>query len=209
MENVKSRLGPAADLLVIACGALVFSFGLNYFLIANGLTEGGFVGLSVLLYYLFQLPVGATYFLVNVPLLAAGWRLFGWGFVAKTVAGVALVSLFTDLTASLHYAAGSKLLAAVWAGLFSGFGRGLIFAAGGTTGGVDIVARIVKKKRKVELGQTIFAFDVVVLGLFAALMDLEVALYSLLALFIASRIINYLQRARCRLEGNHSRGIPG
>lgn len=193
MRTLKSRLGPAADLPAIAGGALVFSFGLNFFLIANGLTEGGFVGLSVLLYYLFQLPVGATYFLVNVPLLAAGWRLFGWGFVARTVAGVVLVSLFTDLTASLHYAAGSKVLAAVFAGIFSGAGRGLIFAAGGTTGGVDILARIIKKKKKIELGQTIFAVDVLVLGLFAVLLDPGVTLYSLPALFIASRIINYLQ----------------
>lgn len=193
MKRLKLQGNPAVDVLLIAFGAFIFSFGLNFFLIANGLTEGGFVGVSVLLFYLVKLPVGVTYFMVNVPLLAAGWRMFGWDFVAKTVLGVIFVSFFTEQTHSLHYLNGDKILIAIYAGVFSGVGRGLIFFAGGTTGGVDIIARILRKKKAIELGETIFAFDVLVLSLFAALLNLEVALYSLVALFIGSRIINALQ----------------
>lgn len=193
MKTLKLQGNPAADLLLIAFGAFIYSFGLNFFLIANGLTEGGFAGISVLLFYIFKFPVGVTYFLVNVPLLVLGWRMFGWDFVAKTVLGVVFVSLFAQQTSSLHYLYGDKLLVAIYAGVFSGVGRGLIFFAGGTTGGVDIIARILRKKKDIQLGQTIFAFDVLVLSLFAALINLEVALYSLVALFIGSRIINFLQ----------------
>lgn len=193
MKTLKLQGNPAGEILLIAFGALIFSFGLNFFLIANGLTEGGFVGVSVLLFYLVKLPVGVTYFLVNVPLLAAGWRMFGWNFVAKTVLGVLFVSFFTEQTHSLHYVNNDKMLITLYAGVFSGVGRGLIFFAGGTTGGVDIIARILRKKKEIALGQTIFAVDVLVLSLFAALINLEVALYSLVALFIGSRIINSFQ----------------
>jgi len=193
MKALKLQGNPAGEILLIAFGALIFSFGLNFFLIANGLTEGGFVGVSVLLFYLVKLPVGVTYFLVNVPLLAAGWRMFGWDFVAKTVLGVLFVSFFTEQTHSLHYLSNDKMLITLYAGVFSGVGRGLIFFAGGTTGGVDIIARILRKKKEIALGQTIFAVDVLVLSLFAALINLEVALYSLVALFIGSRIINSFQ----------------
>jgi len=178
--------------LYIAVGAFIYSVGLNGFLVTNHLAEGGFVGISLLILYKLGIPLSATFFVLNIPLLALTWRKFGHEFIVKTTVGVVCVSLFTWLTASFHVVTGDRLLAALYAGVVTGVGLGLIFRAGATTGGADIIAKLVRHHKGIGVGRTLFAIDVCVIGLVAVMIGREVAMYSLVALFVSSRVIDFV-----------------
>lgn len=178
--------------VMIAIGALIYAIGLNAFLIANHLAEGGFVGISVLLLYKLHLPIGVTFFILNIPLLIVAWRMFGHEFVGKTAVGVIAVSIFSEVTVHFQIATHDPLLAALYAGVVTGIGLGLIFRAGGTTGGSDIIARILRQYRGMAMGQTLFIIDLVVIALVTVIIGKEVAMYSLVALFVSSRVVDFV-----------------
>lgn len=175
----------------ILAGAFLFTFALNNFIIANRLAEGGFVGISLLALYLFNLPLGITFLILNIPLLIIGWRRFGRMFTLKTIVGVAAVSVFSEVTKGMfQMGVDDKLLAALYGGVFSGIGLGIIFRFGGTTGGADIIARLTNHYFGWAMGRTIFTIDVIVISSTAFLVGKELAMYSLVALFVAARVID-------------------
>lgn len=178
--------------LLILIGALIYSIGLNAFLVANHLAEGGFVGISVLLLYKLDWPIGLTFLLLNIPILIPAWRMFGHEFILKTSVGVVAVSVFSTLTSSLQVPTDDKLLAALYAGVVTGIGLGLIFRTGATTGGADIIARFVRHYKGLSMGKTLFIIDVCVIGLVAVVIGHKTAMYSLVALFVASRVIDFV-----------------
>ncbi|GMA48705.1 membrane protein [Alicyclobacillus contaminans] len=177
---------------LIGLGGLIYSVGLNAFLVANHLAEGGFVGISVLLLYKLHWPLGLTFFLLNIPLLIPAWKKFGHDFILRTTVGVVAVSLFSSLTANLQLPTPDHLLGALYAGVVTGLGLGLIFRAGATTGGADIIARFVRHWYGYSMGKTLFAIDVLVIGMVAFIIGREVAMYSLVALFVSSRVIDFV-----------------
>lgn len=176
----------------ILVGALIYSVGLNGFLVANHLAEGGFVGIALLLFYKLHWPLGLTFFLLNIPLLWPSWKYFGHEFILKTFVGVFAVSLFSSLTAGIHFTTNDRLLAALYAGVTTGLGLGLIFRTGATTGGADIIARLIRHFRGVRMGQVLFTVDVCVIGLVLIIIGRETAMYSLVALFVSSRVIDFV-----------------
>ncbi|MFO2548710.1 YitT family protein [Alicyclobacillus cycloheptanicus] len=176
----------------ILVGALIYSVGLNAFLVANHLAEGGLVGISLLFLYKLHWPLWITFLLFNIPLLIPGWRLFGHEFILKTAVGVGAVSLFTALTSHLQMPTADPLLAALYAGVVTGFGLGIIFRAGATTGGSDIIARLARHFYGIEMGRSLFAIDVLVLVLIAFEIGRQTAMVSLVALFVASRVVDFV-----------------
>lgn len=183
--------------LAILLGALVFALSLNYFIIANQLAEGGVTGVSLIIHYLTGFPVGLAILGLNIPIFALGWRELGRTFAFRTVLGVAAVSVFVDVTVPLlklfQPPPSDLLLVALFGGAASGLGLGLIFRAGGSTGGVDIVAQIAHHRYGVSIGRVMFTFDAVVLTAFGLLFNRNAALYSLVAMFVASRVIDSVQ----------------
>ena len=178
--------------IMILLGSLIYSIGLNAFIVGNGLAEGGFVGLSLVLYYKLHIVIGLSFFLFNIPVLLLGWKFFGKHFIIKTVLGVIGVSVFTVLTAHFGQHVHDRLLAALYGGVICGAGLGLIFRSGGTTGGTDILARIVGHFWGHSMGKVMFASDVLVISLVALVLGKEIAMYSLVALFVASRVIDFV-----------------
>lgn len=176
----------------IVVGALVYSIGLNAFLLTNHLAEGGFVGISVLLFYKLGLPFWLTFLILNIPLLLPAWRVFGHEFILKTAVGVVMVSLCSLLTEPLRVPTQDPLLAALYAGVVTGVGLGLIFRSGATTGGADIIARFIRHYRGMGMGKILFSIDVLVIGLVALIIGYKTAMYSLVALFVASRVIDFV-----------------
>lgn len=181
-----------ASWLLIVLGGLIYSVGLNAFLVANHLAEGGFVGISLLLLYKFGFPIGLTFLILNIPLLFLSWKMFGRKFILQTTVGVLSVSLFTELTTHLRVPTHDPLLAALYAGVVTGAGLGLIFRTGATTGGADIIARLVRKYKGIPMGRTLFAIDVAVIVLVLFIVGHQIAMYSLVALFVSSRVIDFV-----------------
>lgn len=176
----------------IILGAAILSFGINNFIIANELAEGGFFGISLLLYYMFNLKFGYTFLILNIPLFYIGYRKFGRDFLVKTFAGVFLVSFFTLIIPG-HIAPPvpeDKLLAALYGGVVNGIGLGLIFRFGATTGGSDIIARIINYNWGYSIGRTLFAIDIIVISIVAIIAGTKIAMYSLVALFISAKVID-------------------
>lgn len=181
------------QIAVITGGALIYAVGLNGLLAANGFASGGLSGLALLGWYQFQIPIGLSYAVLNVPLLIAGWRFLGHQFLLLTAAGVASTSVMIELTSSLAVPLDDPLLVALLAGGITGAGLGLIFTQGATTGGVDIVSRLLRHFAGIEIGVSLFAQDLLILGVSALVIDTEIVLYSIVAMFVASRTVDAVQ----------------
>lgn len=174
----------------IASGSVIFAFSLNCFIIANGLAEGGITGLAIIVHYLTDWSVALMLFLSNVPLLLLGWRRWGHDFFFKTLWSVTIVSWALNATKQYHLPADDLLLAAIYGGALSGIGIGIVLRNGATTGGIDVIARFVYDKKNISVGKTYLAFDLLGLVLVAILFGLEKALYTLVALYIFSQVVD-------------------
>lgn len=178
--------------LGIVFGSFLFAFALNYFIIANGLAEGGFTGIALIVHYLTGWPAGIILAVLNIPLLILGGAKWGLAFIFKTIFSVLLVSLSVDVLQ--NYSSGlvtnDLLLAALYGGVVSGVGIGIVLRSGGTTGGLDIVARFLHEKYNFNMGVVYFSFDLAVITIVAIFFGLEKALYTLVALFIFSQVVD-------------------
>jgi len=183
------------DLLAIALGTAIMGFGINAFNIANNLAEGGVTGVSILLKLAMNWDPGLVSLLVNLPLLVIGWRILGIRSLLYTIWGTGCLSLFLWLFGRFRYPLDDLLLAALAAGVAVGVGLGIVFRFGGTTGGVDIIARILKKRLGFKLGRTMLVADVLVIGISLIYLSLPQAMYTVVAVFVGSRIIDLVQEA--------------
>ena len=186
---------------LLAIGAAIYALGLQYFILPNQLMEGGLTGLSVLLNYALNIPVSLTTIVLNIPLFVLGWRRLGRESMVLTIGGTVLLALFLWI-AERAVARGwivpfttehDFILVVLYAGLTLGIGLGLVFRAGGTTGGTDIIARIVYRRKGFSMGQIILAFDALILGSSLLFIPKEKVLYTLVSVFIASRMIDFIQ----------------
>ncbi|MFV9510673.1 YitT family protein [Tepidibacillus sp. LV47] len=181
------------NIFFITIGAFIYSFGLNYFTIANHLSEGGFTGIALLLKYVFGFSPSVVILLLNIPLFILGWKKLGHQFMIYTIVGTTLVSFFLWLTESFRQPLDDILLASLYAGVSIGLGLGIIFRYGGSTGGVDIIARLVYKYFGFSMGRTMFIFDFVIISLSAVYIGVQKAMYTLIAVFVAARVIDFAQ----------------
>ena len=154
---------------MIILGCLIFGFAVNYFLLANSLAEGGFTGVGLLLHYSLGWSIGAFILISNIPLLLIGWKLWGIQFVGKTLLGVVASSVAIELFAPFQLPVDNLLLPALYGGLLSGLGLGLIIRHGGTTGGTDILARICNQFFGISIGRFYLIFDFCVLSMAAVI----------------------------------------
>ena len=154
-----------SDYIIIALGASLYAASVAVFTSKNNIAPGGLTGVATMLNYLFSLPIGAMIFVMNIPLFL--WAFFESGkrFVVKTMIGTALVSVFIDIfQVILPFYSGNIMLAAIFGGALSGFGLGLIFARGGSTGGTDIIAVSLNKRfPHISTGRLMLISDAVVL----------------------------------------------
>ena len=183
------------DYIVIAVGAALVGAAADLFFVPNRLVSGGIVGISTMLYHTWGLPVGVMTLALNVPLLVAA-AIWGGGLkrLARTLFGIAVMSATIDLLKPyLPPVTADPLLYATFGGLMDGIGVGLVFRAGGTTGGVDIIANLLNRWRGIRLGTTILVANALILGAAGLLFGVEPALYALLVTIVSSRAIDLVQ----------------
>lgn len=147
------------NILFILLGAAILSFGIVNFNMQNNLAEGGFTGITLLLYFLFHWDPSYTNLILNIPLFLIGWKLLGRNVFLYTLIGTISVSIFLWIFQRfpLYMPLNNDMtLAALFAGVFIGIGLGIIFRFGGTTGGVDIIARLAHKYIGWSMGKQCF-----------------------------------------------------
>ena len=179
--------------IAIIFGSAIMGFGVNYFNIANHLAEGGVTGITILLKYIFNWDPGLTNLLINIPLLFLGWKVLGRNALLYTILGTISLSFFLSIFGNYRLPLEDSLLASLYAGVCLGIGLGLVFRFGGTTGGTDIIARILNKYRGWSIGRTMFMSDVIVITISLFYLDLTGAMYTLVAVFIGARVIDFVQ----------------
>lgn len=184
----------ALDLLFTVVGTALVGVPLAIFTVPNDIAPGGVSGLATALAVLFpRLSVGTWTLLLNLPLLLGAWRLLGKRTLIYTLLSVPLMSFFIDFTGSLHIVYTNDLLiASLFGGAISGFGLGLLFLRGITTGGTDLAALMLRRVLpNVPSGTLLLFIDASVVA-FAVLVfgDIEVAIYSSIAIFVSSKTID-------------------
>lgn len=191
IKNTTLRL--IKDYAVMTIGCFIYAFAVNYFYVSNHLAEGGVTGIALIIYYLFKTSVGVTYFAINIPLLILGWKLLGKDFIIKTLFGTGMLSFALSVTSSINGATEDTILASLYGGLIGGIGLGLIFMCGGSTGGTDIVARIMTKYKGISVGRAMLILDVIVLSAVAFLFGKEIFMYTLIAAMVLTKTIDFIQ----------------
>lgn len=177
----------------IAAGSVLFALGFNLFLLPNELNAGGISGLAMIAVHVLDFgSVGMITMLVNLPLFAVGGIKIGKKFFFGSLAGMIASSVALDALAGLPYPAVDPLLAALYGGAMCGLGLGLVFSLGASTGGSDIIVRLLKRKmQNVPIGTINICFDLAVAALTGmTFRNISSALYSGVAIFITGKVID-------------------
>jgi len=192
------------NIVFILIGSAIFSFGLVHFNMQNNLAEGGFTGITLLLYFLFHIDPSISNLVLNIPIFFIGWKMLGKTMFTYTIVGTVSLSVFLAIFQrfQIHMPLQHDLaLAALFAGVFIGTGLGIIFKFGGTTGGVDIIARLINKHYQVAMGRTMFIFDACVITISLTYLNYKEAMYTLVAVFVAAKVIDFMQEGAYAAKG--------
>lgn len=193
------------NIFFILLGSAIFSFGIVHFNMQNNLAEGGFTGITLLLYFVFSWDPAITNLILNIPLFFVGWKLLGRSVFLYTIIGTVAVSLFLAIFQKYQIEMPlyeDLFLAALFAGVFIGIGLGIIFRFGGTTGGVDIIARLAQKYIGWSMGRTMFMFDFCVITIsLITYLNYREAMYTLVVVFIGARVIDFMQEGAYSARG--------
>jgi uncharacterized membrane-anchored protein YitT (DUF2179 family) len=177
------------DYLLIAIGAMLQALAIRLFLVPAGLVNGGVSGLSQIINHFTGFPIGGMIFLGNIPLFLLGWRfLGGTRFALRTAFAVICVSVFTDLLVLILPEQGltrDLVLNALYGGVCSGIGYGLVYRGQGTSGGSDILARILNNWRGISISQSYLLTDSLIMFTGGLVYSWENALYAIVMLYIS------------------------
>lgn len=194
------RSRPVRDYALMTVGIALTAWALDAFLIPNRIAAGGVSGLATVIYHVlrestgFELSVGISMLLMNGVLLAVAAHQGGLRYAAKTVYGMVALSVFVDAFGRLTPALASEdlLLASLYGGALAGVGVGMVFKAGGNTGGTDIVAQLLARRLPFGVGQIMLVVDAAVTLLAAIAFGPELAMYGAVAIFVGSVTIDTL-----------------
>ena len=181
------------NILKIAVGSALFGLGFNLFLEPNGLNAGGVSGLSMVLYHFLGVgSIGLISALINLPLFAIGGMKIGKTFFFNSLLGMMLLSVFIDVFSLLPIPETEILVGALYGGVICGLGLGVVFSAGGSTGGSDIIVRLLKLRyQNVPIGTISIVFDMAVAALTGIVFrDVNRALYSGISIFVVGCVID-------------------
>lgn len=179
------------EVLLIIIGSFIFAFGVNYFAIPNRLSEGGVIGITIITYYLFEWSPGIVNFILNGALLVIGYKFFTKQTTYYTIISTVFSSIFLHMTVSLGKDLnGDTLLAALFAGVAVGIGLGMIFRAGGTSGGSAILARLANQYLGWAIGKGMLIIDILVIAGSVFIIGQEKAMYTLVSVYVSAKIID-------------------
>lgn len=182
------------DLLITVLGSATVALALAVFTIPNDIAPGGVTGLATALAHITPIRVSVWSLVLNVPLLICAWRILGLRSVVMTLTSTVLLSVFIELASFLPQYTNNVLLSAVFGGAVTGIGVGILFLRGISTGGTDLLALILKKPfPNIPNGTVLMVIDAaVVLIAVIIFKDIEIALYSTIAILVSSKVIDAL-----------------
>lgn len=186
MKNIK-------NILFTVFGTMITGFAIGAFLTPNKIVGGGASGISTILYHTLNIQPGLSFFALNLLFLLVGLTVLGKNFIFKTLMGITLLSLFTQIFSLIPIYTENLMLATIFGGVLYGLGIGMSFAAGASTGGTDIIGRIIQTKLSfVPIGKMLLFVDGVIIVISLAIFrNLELTLYGIITLFVSSFSIDF------------------
>ena len=178
--------------VVILLGVILLSVGISMFCVPNKIVSGGVAGIATILYYLFNIPAGFTYYALNILLLLIGFKFLSKRFLLRTLICSGLVSLFVYLFSKLPPVTDDVVLASLFGGVIYGIGIVLTFIEDASTGGTDIIGRLIQNRfPQIPIGKTLLLVDVLIIALsLICFKNINLALYGILSLFISTTAID-------------------
>ena len=174
--------------------AFIMAFAVSQFLLPNELSSGGFSGIATIGYYLFNLPMGRTILILNIPLFIFAIFKIGKIFFVKSIVGTVSLSIFIDLLDKFPPLTDDKFLACIYGGLITGIGTAILLKSKASTGGSDLLTNIIKKiNPKLEMGNVIVIIDSIIITLNVIfLKKIEIGLYSAIAIYLMGVMIDVI-----------------
>ncbi|MBS7262813.1 MAG: YitT family protein [Eubacteriales bacterium] len=180
------------DWLLMIAGVVIVAVSYRLFYLTNSIVPGGVTGISSILHYSTGTPIGLLTIAFNIPIFIVGFRSIGLQYCIRSLFCMTLMSVLIDVL-PIGGITDNLLLASVFGGALSGLGYGLVFHAFSSTGGVDIVAKVVNKYRPhLSLARVIFLFDLVVISVGGFFVGIEPALYAIIGVFITEKATDYV-----------------
>lgn len=182
------------DFLVLVIGSLLVGISVGLVLIPVKLTTGGFSGLATILYYLMEIPAEIGLILLNIPAFLVTAKVLGIKYGLKSFVGMMTCSLGIMLGENIPPLTTDLMLSALYGGVISGLGMALTYRAGGSTGGTDLVARLVhEKKQHINMGEILLVVDGIIIAIMSLIFkNIEIGLYSMVATFVMTKMIDLI-----------------
>lgn len=186
MKNIK-------NILLTVFGTMITGFAIGAFLTPNKIVGGGASGISTILYHTVNIQPGLSFFALNILFLLVGLSVLGKKFVVRTLIGITFLSLFTQIFSVIPIYTENLMLATIFGGVLYGLGIGMSFAAGASTGGTDIIGRIIQTKFSyVPIGKMLLFVDGIIIVISLLIFkNIELTLYGIIALFVSSFSIDF------------------
>jgi len=178
--------------IIITLVAVLYGAGTSLFLEPNDLVPGGLTGIAMILSRFLPLGTGTVFMIMNVPIIAIAWYKFGWKFIVSTLYAIVCVSTFTDIFAGMNAITNEPLLAVFMGDILIAFAIGTVFKCGATTGGADIIVKLLRLKYPhIKTGKLFMMFDISVVALSGILFhNIDAALYAFIGIFVMSAVMD-------------------
>ena len=180
--------------IISIIGSFFMAIGTSFFLVPNKLSSGGFTGIATVIYYLFNIEMGITILILNIPLFIIAYFKIGKNFLLKSAISTIAFSIILDFLNSLNFFTKDKLLSSIYGGFFIGIGSALILKVQSSTGGTDLIVQIINEyKPHLKMGNLLVSIDIgIVLINIIFLGNLEIGLYSFIAIFIVGKMVDLI-----------------
>lgn len=176
----------------IVIGCILMAIGTSLFLLPNQLSSGGFAGISTIIYYLFNMPLGTTMLILNIPLIILTIIRVGKETAIKGIIGTVLLSIFIDIFERFKPLTQDRLLACIYGGILAGLGTAIVLKANASTGGTDLLSYVIRSfKPHYKASNLIVIVDIgIVLLNVLFFREVEVGLYSAIAIYLMGKMID-------------------
>ena len=194
---MKGKVNFFLQYLLLVIGSMLVGISVGFVLIPLKLTTGGFSGIATILYYLFKLPPDIGLILLNIPIFLITWKVLGFKYGFRSRIGMLFCSLGIKVGEMMGSLTDDYMLAALFGGLLSGIGIALTYRAGGSTGGTDLIARLVHHfKPYMNMGEILLFVDGATIAILSfTFHSVEIALYSIVAAFVTTQLFIITDKA--------------
>ena len=189
------------ECFIVSIACIIMAFNTNYFYLGNKLAQGGVSGLSLIIHYVTDIDISYIYLALNIPLIIIAYIFIGKDFVFKTLFATIILTIFLKIFGSFRGPIDDILMASIFGGGINGIAIGIIFYAGGSSGGTDIIAKIINQHYGVAIGKILLTIDFIILSMVAFIFGKVIFMYTLISLLVSSKMIDIIQEGIYSAKG--------